>query len=177
MLLIFSRPADWCPLCKSQLIDCESSRKNFEAKGIRVASVTYDSPEVLRLFARRKNINFELLSDPDSKLIDAFGVRNLEVTGSQWSVAIPNYYLITPDGVIRNRWEESTLENRVTANYFYETLYGAGTAAPTVRTTGHALHLDVILTLSDTHSAPGGPHSTGCAIGAGQVHACLRSRR
>jgi peroxiredoxin len=155
LLLIFSRSADWCPLCKSQLIDFESSRKNFEAKGIRVASVTYDSPEVLRLFARRKNINFELLSDPDSRLIDEFGVRNLEVTGSQVGIAIPNYYLITPDGVIRNRWEESTLENRVTANYFYETLYGAGTAAATVRATIHAPHLDVILTQSDTHSAPG----------------------
>src|ERR1700733_12318936 len=47
LLLIFSRSADWCPLCKSQLIDFESSRKNFGAKGIRVASVTYDSPEVL----------------------------------------------------------------------------------------------------------------------------------
>ena len=77
------------------------------------------------------------------------------VTGSQVGIAIPNYYLITPDGVIRNRWEESTLENRVTANYFYETLYGAGTAAPTVRATTHAPHLDVILTQSDTHSAPG----------------------
>jgi peroxiredoxin len=155
LLLIFSRSADWCPLCKSQLIDFESSRKNFEAKGIRVASVTYDSPEVLRLFAQRRNVNFELLSDPDSKLIDEFGVRNLEVTGSQWGIAIPNYYLITPDGVIRNRWEESTLENRVTANYFYETLYGAGTAAPTVRPTTHAPHLNVILTQSDTYSAPG----------------------
>lgn len=155
LLLIFSRSADWCPLCKSQLIDFESSRKNFEAKGIRIVSVTYDSPEVLRLFARRKNIEFELLSDPDSKLIDAFGVRNLEVTGSQVGIAIPNYYLITPDGVIRNRWEESTLENRVTANYFYETLYGAGTAVPAARATTHAPHLNVILTQSDAHSAPG----------------------
>jgi peroxiredoxin len=155
LLLIFSRSADWCPLCKSQLIDFESSRKNFEAEGIRVASVTYDSPEVLRLFARRRNINFELLSDPDSKLIDEFGVRNLEVTGTQVGIAIPNYYLIRPDGVIGNRWEESTLENRVTANYFYETLYGAGTAVPTVRVTAHAPHLNVTLTQSDTHSAPG----------------------
>lgn len=109
LLLMFNRSADWCPFCKSQLIDFESARKNFEAKGIRVASITYDSSAVLKAFAERKNINFPLLSDPDSKTIDAFGVRNLEVTGTQKGIAIPNYYLIGPDSVIRERWEENTL--------------------------------------------------------------------
>jgi peroxiredoxin len=156
LLLIFSRSADWCPLCKSQLIDFEASRRNFEEKGIRVASITYDSPEVLKTFAQRKNVNFELLSDPDSKVIDAFGVRNLEVTGMQAGIAIPNYYLIGPDGVIRHRWEEDTLDNRVTANYFYETLYGAGSAAPApTKIAAHAPHLDISVAQSDQHSAPG----------------------
>jgi peroxiredoxin len=115
---MFNRSADWCPFCKSQLIDFESARKNFEAKGIRVASITYDSPAVLKAFAQRKGINYELLSDPDSKTIDSFGVRNLEVTGTQAGIAIPNYYLIGADGVIRERCEENTLQNRVTASYF-----------------------------------------------------------
>jgi peroxiredoxin len=156
LLLIFSRSADWCPYCKSQLIDFEGSRKNFESKGIHVASVTYDSPEVLKTFAQRKNINFELLSDPDSKIIDAFGVRNLEVTGTQAGIAIPNYYLIGPDGVIRNRWEEDTLQSRVTANYFYETLFGAGSAIPArSKIRAQAPHLNITVTQSDQHSAPG----------------------
>lgn len=156
LLLILSRSADWCPLCKSQLIDFESARKNFEAKGIRVASITYDSTEILKTFARRKDINFELLSDPDSKIIDAFGVRNLEVTGTQVGIAIPNFYLIGPDGVIQHRWEEDTLDDRVTANYFYETLYGAG--AVTLRSnkvTSRAPHLSITVAQSDGHSAPG----------------------
>jgi peroxiredoxin len=144
------------PLCKSQLTDFESARKNFEAKGIRVASVTYDSTKILKTFAQRKNINFELLSDPDSKIIDAFGVRNLEVTGTQAGIAIPNYSLIGPDGVIRNRWEEDTLEDRATANYFYETLFGAGSAAsPLRKATTRAPHLDITVAQTDAHSAPG----------------------
>jgi peroxiredoxin len=155
LLLVFSRSADWCPLCKSQLIDFESSRKNFEAKGIRIASVTYDSPEVLSTFAQRKNVNFELLSDTDSKLIDAFGVRNTEVTGTQVGIAIPNYYLIGADGVIQHRWEESTLDNRVTANYFYETVYGVGTANTGSKIATHAPHVNITLTQSDSQSAPG----------------------
>jgi peroxiredoxin len=156
LLLILSRSADWCPYYKSQLIDFESSRKNFEAKGIRVASVTYDSTEILKTFAQRKNINFELLSDPDSKIIDAFGVRNLEVTGTQVGIAIPNYYLIGPDGVIRNRWEEETNDKRVTANYFYEILFGASTAIPpSGKIAAHAPHLNIAVAQSDADGAPG----------------------
>ncbi len=64
LLVLFSRSADWCALCKSQLIDLESARHLFEAKGIHVASVTYDSPEVLKAFATRRDIHFKLLSDP-----------------------------------------------------------------------------------------------------------------
>lgn len=154
LLLMFNRSADWCPFCKSQLIDFESARKNFEAKGIRVASITYDSPAVLKMFAERKSINFPLLSDPDSKTIDAFGVRNLEVTGTQTGIAIPSYYLIGPDGVIRDRWEENTLQNRVTASYFYETLFGPGTASPASDKLS-APHLNITLTQSDRHAAPG----------------------
>jgi len=30
LLLMFNRSADWCPFCKSQLIDFESARKNFD---------------------------------------------------------------------------------------------------------------------------------------------------
>jgi peroxiredoxin len=83
LLILFSRSADWCALCKSQLINLESARHNFEAKGIHVASVTYDSPGILKAFAARRDIHFKLLSDPDSRLFEAFGVRNPDATGYQ----------------------------------------------------------------------------------------------
>jgi len=34
-------------------------------------------------FRQRKSITYPLLSDTGSKLIDAFGVRNVEATGAQ----------------------------------------------------------------------------------------------
>jgi peroxiredoxin len=156
LLLLFNRSADWCPFCKSQLIDLETARRHFEASGIHVASITYDSPEVLKVFATRRGIGFHTLSDPDSSIIDAFGIRNHEAIGHEAGVAIPNYYLISPDGTISRRIAETELLDRVTGNYVYELLFGSGTAEPThTSIVSETQHLKVTLAQSDLSSAPG----------------------
>jgi peroxiredoxin len=158
LLVLFNRSADWCPFCKSQLIDLEGARRHFEAKGIHVASITYDSPLVLKAFATRKNIRFSMLSDQDSAIIDAFGVRNrtAEAVGDRAGIAVPNYFLIAPDGTIRKRYAETELLDRVTASYLYEVLYGSGTALPERATVvPETPHVWITLAQSDVSSAPG----------------------
>jgi peroxiredoxin len=156
LLLLFNRSADWCPFCKSQMIDLESARQHFEEKGIRVATITYDSPAILKAFAQRRNIHYTMLSDPDSKTIDAFGIRNQDAKGHEAGIAIPNFYWIGRDGIIRQRHSEDTLLNRVTADYFYETLFGAGSAlATSVPVVAKTPNLKLSLTQSDQESAPG----------------------
>ncbi len=155
LLILFNRSADWCPFCKAQLIDLEGARKKFEAKGINVIAITYDSPAILSSFAARKNIRFTMLSDPGSKTIDAFGIRNHEATSYEAGVPIPNYYLIDPDGVVRFRHAETGLTDRITANYFYAAIYGSATL-PTASTILPATpHLSVAVSQSDTSVAPG----------------------
>ena len=39
-------------------------------------AISPDSREILSAFARERGIEFPLLSDPDSRTIDAFGLRN-----------------------------------------------------------------------------------------------------
>jgi len=158
LLVLFNRSADWCSFCKSQLIDLDSVREKFAAKGIRVASVTYDSTDVLKAFATRKNINFTMLSDPDSATIDAFGVRNhtQEAVGSKEGIAIPNYFLISPDGTIKRRFAETEVPDRVTAGYIFEVVFGSGTAQPALKSAvADTPHLQVTLAQSDSSAAPG----------------------
>jgi peroxiredoxin len=158
LLILFNRSADWCPFCKSQLIDLEVARHNFESKGINVASITYDSTQILKAFSTRRNIHFSMLSDPDSSTIDSFGVRNheAEATGAKDGIAIPNYFLVAPDGMIRQRYAETQILDRVTASYLYETLFGPGTAQTTKSIVlSKTPHLAIALAQSDATSAPG----------------------
>jgi peroxiredoxin len=155
LLILFNRSADWCPFCKAQLIDLEGARHKFEAKGIHVIAITYDSPDILASFAKRKDLHFTMLSDPGSKLIDAFGIRNPEATGYESGVPIPNYYLVDPDGRIRFRYSEATPADRVTANYLYAAIYGAANLPVVARKFPSTPHLNIELSQSDVAVAPG----------------------
>jgi len=146
LLLLFFRSADWCPFCKGQLVDLERAQKLFATKGINVAGVSYDSPEVLAEFSQRKSITYPLLSDSSSKLIDAFGVRNVEATGAQAGIPVPGYYLINKQGVIEKQFFEDGYINRLTANNVPEHLWRRRSSAanqkfafPTCRADNHAV--------------------------------------
>jgi len=82
LLLLFSRSADWCPYCKMQLIQLQMAKARFEDKGIRVASITYDSEAILKEFSVRKSITSSMLFDTGSNIIRSFGILNPECKGS-----------------------------------------------------------------------------------------------
>ncbi len=72
--------------------------------GVELAAISYDPPEVLAAFAEERGIAFPLLSDPGSRTIDAFGVRNQEADhGRTRGIPHPGTVLIDSEGVIRGK--------------------------------------------------------------------------
>jgi hypothetical protein len=82
-----------------------------------VAAISYDSVDILKSFAARRAIRFPLLSDPDSKIIRAFGLLNEEVPKNSafYGVPHPVTFIIDPKGVIRSRYSEEDYRKRYTA--------------------------------------------------------------
>jgi len=76
LVVAFVRSADWCPFCKRQLIELSERVGDFEKRGLTLVSISYDNPDVLSGFTEQFDIGFSLLSDPESAVIDAFGIRN-----------------------------------------------------------------------------------------------------
>ena len=89
-LLMFIRSADWCQYCKAQLKEWNSMVDEIKAKGYSLASVSYDKPNVLRDFAKSNQISYAMLSDTDSKMIRAFGIRNAKFEEGSRFYGIPN---------------------------------------------------------------------------------------
>jgi peroxiredoxin len=75
-LLLFYRSADWCPYCKTQLVDLQRKVDQLRAQGLGVAAISYDPVPILAEFATRRQITFPLLSDAGSATIKAFGILN-----------------------------------------------------------------------------------------------------
>ena len=65
-MLVFSRSVDWCPYCKTQVIELQSRLAELRDQGLGLAVITYDSPAIIADFSRRRGITFPLLSDAGS---------------------------------------------------------------------------------------------------------------
>lgn len=76
LVIAFVRSADWCRFCKRQLLDLSAHAALFEQRGLRLIALSYDSPETLADFTQEHDIRITLLADEQSRIIDAFGIRN-----------------------------------------------------------------------------------------------------
>ena len=155
LLLLFSRSADWCPFCKQQLMQLQQARQEFEAKGIEVASITYDSQAILKSFADRKGISYPMLSDPQSEIIRAFGILNPDGKGFAAGIPYPGMYYISSDGIIQKRFFEAQYSDRFTPNNAYAELFGGATPAAKPIRSEQLPHLTLQLAQSDTVVGPG----------------------
>lgn len=145
--------------------------------GYGVAALSYDSPEALAHFAKRKQITYPLLSDPQSKVIDAFGIRNEAITsGFAKGVPNPGLFLIDPAGKVEAKYFEDDYRERITVSSILTGRFGeraapAGTPVdrPRIRVTPTAsatvvrggqhilLSLDLMLGRGLHAYAPGAP--------------------
>jgi peroxiredoxin Q/BCP len=75
--------------------------KSIEDAGVQVVGISNDSPAVLKRFSDKAKIRFPLLSDPGSKAIDAYHIRNESAKGKAEGVPNPGTFVLDREGVIR----------------------------------------------------------------------------
>ena len=116
LILVFSRSADWCPYCKTQLIEIQSRLADTRQNGLAVAVVTYDPVSVLAEFAARRAIDFPLLSDQGSAVIKRYGILNTTVdpSNAQFGYPFPGTFILDRRGVVIARFFEPTYQERST---------------------------------------------------------------
>ena len=112
----------------------------FRKRGLNVAAISYDSVAVLKDFAARRGITFPLLSDPDSRVIRAFGIFNEDVPKDSFVCGVPHpgTYVLDTAGVVTAKYFEEDYKERVTASDILTRQFGANPAAgPGVQETKH----------------------------------------
>jgi AhpC/TSA family/Disulphide bond corrector protein DsbC len=131
----------------------QSAIPRFEKQGVKLATISYDTEEILKYFADRHKIEYPMLADPDSKTIRAYGVLNQEATGMQKGFARPGYFFIDPKGTIREKLFEAKYRERLTGNSIISKLFPE--LGQEVTETVEAPHLQVALEQSDATGVPG----------------------
>jgi peroxiredoxin len=101
--LVFLRSAEWCSYCQFQVIQIQQNIKEIESAGGTVVAISYDDPQKVKTFASRHKISMPILSDPDSKIIDAYHMRSQAASGHQEGCSKHGTFILDKNGVVRSK--------------------------------------------------------------------------
>ena len=79
------------------MVQLEERRAAFEAAGVNIAAMTYDSLEKLKAFHADEELGYPLLRDVDGRHVNAFGVPDKNLGEG---IPRPGMFWLAPDGGI-----------------------------------------------------------------------------
>jgi len=120
-LVIYFYPKDDTPGCTKEACSFRDFNKDIEELGAKIIGISKDNVKSHNKFIENHKLNFELLSDPETKLQDAFGVwAEKSMFGKKFIGTLRTTFLVNPDGNIVKVWEDVKPDNH--AKEIYEEL-------------------------------------------------------
>ncbi len=180
-LIVFVRSADWCPYCKTQLVDLQSGIEQVRNQGLGVATISYDPVEILAGFTKQQGITYTMLADVGSVTIKKFGLLNpvpewaldpamkddpavqaevqkyvsvVRPTQAMVGIAFPGNIIVDTEGRVKQRFFEDFYIERNTVSSMMLKLGGAASESVPATKVSTA-HLDITSFPSTTGVAAG----------------------
>jgi peroxiredoxin Q/BCP len=105
-VVVYFYPAAMTPGCTTEACDFRDSLTRLQRNGYQVVGVSPDQPDKLAKFAAQEHLTYPLLSDPDRKVLEAYGawgekslygktvvgvIRSTVVVGQDGTVTLAKY--------------------------------------------------------------------------------------
>jgi peroxiredoxin len=178
-MVVFYRSADWCPYCKTQLLELQSQYDTLRKDGLGLVGISYDSQDILQAFSQQHGITFPLLSDVGSATIKRYGILNtvaeeglgpkgndpdviarvklyVSANGAnerQRGIPFPGTFIVDRSGRVKARFFEDSYTVRDTVSSIRVRLNEGGSSVAATRV--QSAQLDVVTYPSDSSVAPG----------------------
>ena len=100
-VILFFYPAAMTPGCTKEACDFRDSLAPLQAAGYAVVGISRDEPAKLRAFRERDGLTYELLSDPDHAVHEAYGAWGEKMNyGKRVEGVIRSTIVIDADGTV-----------------------------------------------------------------------------
>ncbi|HIW19192.1 MAG TPA: thioredoxin-dependent thiol peroxidase [Candidatus Alistipes pullicola] len=117
-LILYFYPKDNTPGCTAEACSLRDGRAVLQERGFEVVGVSPDTVQSHQRFIAKKELNFTLLSDPEHRVAEAYGVWGEKKFMGRVSMGIlRTTFVIGTDGVI-----EKVFEKVRTADHFQQIL-------------------------------------------------------
>ena len=130
----------WCPYCSLELKALQSVNAEIEALGARLVAISPQVPDESLSTAEKNRLEFEVLSDVDSKVADQYGLtfsldEDLRPVYKNWGadvavvnddpdckLPLPATYVISQDGKIVHSFVEEDYTERLEPDEILDSL-------------------------------------------------------
>ena len=117
-LILYFYPKDNTPGCTAEACSLRDGKAVLQEKGFEIVGVSPDTVQSHQRFIAKKELNFTLLSDPEHRVAEAYGVWGEKKFMGRVSMGIlRTTFVIGADGVI-----EKVFEKVRTADHFQQIL-------------------------------------------------------
>ena len=104
-VIIYFYPAAMTPGCTKQACDFRDSRGDLSGAGYAVLGISPDKPAKLAKFVEKEGLTFPLLSDPDRKVLEAYGTYGEKMMYGKKTVGvIRSTFVIGADGRVEKAY-------------------------------------------------------------------------
>lgn len=102
-LILYFYPKAMTPGCTTQACGLRDSKAELEAENAIAIGISPDAPERLQRFIDKQELNFDLLSDEDHKIAEAYGVWGLKkFMGKEYMGVNRITFIISPTGTVQH---------------------------------------------------------------------------
>lgn len=113
-IVLYFYPKDNTPGCTKQATEFTLHHAAFEKLNTAVIGVSRDSLNSHEKFKNKHDLSIALISDPDEKLCQAFGVIREKNSYGRIVIGIQrSTFLIDADGIIQQAWRNIKVPNHV----------------------------------------------------------------
>lgn len=115
-LVLYFYPRDNTPGCTLEAQDFRDASQKLKSKGAVVLGVSKDSIDSHCKFIEKQNLNFDLLSDPDGKVIEKYGAwGEKNMYGKKSMGIVRTTVIIGPEGKVKKVFPKVRVKGHVDA--------------------------------------------------------------
>jgi peroxiredoxin Q/BCP len=98
-VVVYFYPAASTPGCTTQACELRDNINSLKSLGYSVLGISPDEPKKLKKFQEKESLNFELLSDPDNSVQQAYGVYGKKsMYGKEYMGTIRSTFVVDEKG-------------------------------------------------------------------------------
>lgn len=97
--VLYFYPKDDTPGCTVEACSLRDARDDIAELGAEIIGISKDDPSSHEKFKAKHSLNFTLLSDPEGKVIEAYGAWGPKMFGKEG--ILRKTFLIDPQGIVR----------------------------------------------------------------------------